>query len=169
MSKKQGSKETLEFTRHGLYRKPKGMDKLDGRRREVRAWKTFISGITEDLGELSFGQKALCEIAFWKFLALSEFMRTILLSGKDTAILELMTERTNRVFNVTSNSFARDLNVIYGPKGLAKVERRVENLGEYLKKLAEKTESVCEEDAEGGELFQGTTAGRTVAVELEST
>ena len=141
MNNKRGTKETLEFTRHGLYRKPKPMNKLDGRRREVRAWKVFVGGITEDLGgDLSFGQKALAEVAFWKYFALSEFMRTIILSGKDRAILALMTERNNRQFNVTANSFRGDLREIYGERGLGKVERRVESLQDYLRTLPEAAE-----------------------------
>lgn len=141
MNKKQGSKETLEFTRHGLYRKPKPMNKLDGRRREARAWKVFVSGIKEDLGgELSFAQKSLAELAFWKFYALSEFMRTILLSGKDHAALVLMSERNSRQFNVTSNSFRLDLVQIYGGD-LKKVERRFTPLSDRLAALAAKSEN----------------------------
>ncbi len=142
MRTKHGSKETLAFTRHGLYRKPKPMNKLDGRRREVRAWKTFIGGITDDLGEeLSFGQRALAEIAFWQYFALSEYMRWILLSGKDKAILTIMTERSNRIFNVTSNSFARNLAQVYGPNGLKKAKLRAQSLEEFLKGLPEKGEA----------------------------
>jgi len=132
-AKKLTRKKILPPVKHGLYIKRRAIDKLDGRRREVRAWKVFISGIAEDLGDLSFGQKALAELAFWKYYALSEFMRTLLMSGKDGAVLAIMTsERHNRQFNCTSNSFRGDLREIYGPIGLKKTEKKVEDLETYL-------------------------------------
>jgi hypothetical protein len=139
MNKKRGSKETLEFCKHGLYRRPKSIDKLDGRRREVRAWKVFLGGVSEDLGELSFGQRSLCECAFWKAYALSEFMRTLMLSGREKAVMAIMGERNSRQFIAMSNSYRLDLIQIYGGD-LRRAEKKVQTLESYLKSLPAKTE-----------------------------
>jgi hypothetical protein len=133
------TREMLSAAPHGLYRKRHDVTKIDKRSKEFRAWKTFSEGISQDLGgDLSFGQKTLTELAFWKFFCLSEFLRA-LLGGRNKSVLVMMTEeRFNRVFNCTSNSLRADLKEIYGPNGLGRVERRVESLQEYLRKLPEK-------------------------------
>jgi hypothetical protein len=133
-------KKTLEPTKHGLYRKPQPIDRIDGRTKPRKAWKAFVSGIQDDLGgyPLSFGQRALTELAFWKYFALSEFVGTLLRSKKDNAILAIMTnEKYNRTFNTTANSCRGDLRDIYGPKGIRKMERRMKSLNEQLLELAQ--------------------------------
>lgn len=141
------TKEMLQPAAHGLYRKRRDVNKLDRRSKEFRAWKTFCEGITQDLGgDLSFGQRTLAELAFWKFFSLSEFLRA-LLAGRNKSILVMMTEeRFNRVFNCTSNGLRADLKEIYGPAGLGRVERRVESLADYLRKLPEKADAGNGED-----------------------
>lgn len=128
-------KKTLEPAKHGLYRKPQAIDGVDGRTLPKKAWKAFVSGIQDDLGgdDLSFGQRALAELAFWKYFALSEFIGTLLRSKKDNAILAIMTnEKYNRTFNTTANSCRGDLRDIYGPQGIRKAERRLKSLEEFV-------------------------------------
>lgn len=134
------TKEMLQPASHGLYRARRDVNKLDGRSKEFRAWKAFSEGITQDLGcDLSFGQRTLAELAFWKFFSLSEFIRALLM-GKNKSVLALMTqERFNRIFNCTSNSLRGDLKEIYGEKGLKKVERKFTPLAERLAALASRT------------------------------
>jgi hypothetical protein len=144
-------KKILPPVKHGLYIKRRAIDKLDGRRREVRAWKVFVSGIAEDLGgDLSFAQRALAELAFWKYFALSEFVGTLFHSKKDNAILAIMTnEKYNRTFNTTANSCRGDIRDIYGPKGIRKVEKRMKSLNEQLLELAQGEQP--QQEAEQGE------------------
>ncbi|MBU1209008.1 MAG: hypothetical protein KKH04_19145 [Proteobacteria bacterium] len=134
------AKRRLKKTYGGLYRKPQAIDKVDGRTKPRKAWKAFVSGIQNDLGgdSLSFGQRALAELAFWKYFALSEFIGTLLRSKKDNAILAIMTnEKYNRTFNTTANSCRGDLRDIYGPKGIRKMEKRMKSLNEQLLEIAQ--------------------------------
>ena len=133
-------KRRLRKTHKDLYSKPQAIDKVDGRTKPRKAWKAFVSGIQNDLGvdDLSFGQRALAELAFWKYFALSEFIGTLLRSKKDNAILAIMTnEKYNRTFNTTANSCRGDIRDIYGPKGIRKMEKRMKSLNEQLLELAQ--------------------------------
>ncbi|MGD0625085.1 MAG: hypothetical protein ABSB32_10245 [Thermodesulfobacteriota bacterium] len=136
-------KERLPRARTGLNRKPHPIENLDGRTKPVRVYKKFAAGIQEDLGgEVSFGQEALIELAFWKFFVLSEFVGILLRSGKKNAMLTIMTnEKINRTFNCTANSFRGDLRDIFGPKGIRKVEKRMKSLNEQLLELAQGQQS----------------------------
>ena len=143
----QGKKEKggEPVPKHGLYRRRRAISELDGRTRQARAFKVFKAGIMDDLGQdLGFGQSCLAEAAFSKLFLCSEAIRV--LSGKGNLLQLFFNPKLNTAWNATSNSARLDLAALYGPKGVRRAERKVEDLKTYLLKKAQEEEKGREEE-----------------------
>jgi hypothetical protein len=128
----------------GLYRDPgtvlRRITRQDQREQLPQNKKLFRAGIKDDIGDLSFAQEALAELAFCKFYILAEYLHSLKESGKNGLLKIITDEKINRTFNATANSFRLDLKEIYGAAGLRRAEKNLQDLESYLSETYGKKE-----------------------------